>query len=416
MIALAALGLAAWTAIQTWRAEHLVGTLLREDLERAVLLTPSNSHAWARLGALREREGDATGARAALERALSVNRYSADAWVELGLHWELQGNLERAEECLREAVRVDRTFAPRWALANFYLRQQAGDRFWGAIRGAIAVNRSDPSAAFDLCWRVSQDSSLILNKAIPDDPEVYRRYYHYLAAAGRTDAIGPIWNRIEPVLTQEDIPTTLTYAESLLASGHVDFALRIWNRLCDAGLIRHLRLDPGSGRVLTNGQFRLQPSGLVFDWGLAQAVGVNSQIDVSSGPALRIAFSGTHAQETELLWQRAPAQPLQSYRLSCRYSTSGLPPDTGLYWTVQDVATGKILPAGRPLPAAEDGWSEHQSSFPTGPKTRLIRLLLAYHRAPGTTRALGWVALRDVELTPIPPPPVPRRPAAGSHP
>ena len=394
----ALLVLAGWASVQAYRVESLLTTMRPDDMERAVRLAPSYSLAWARLGAVRERLGDSAGARAALERALTLNAYNADAWIELGLYWELQGEPARAERCLREAVRVDRTFPARWTLANFYLRQQDSARFWPAIREAVAVNRSDPSAAFELCWRASQDSRQILEQCVPDDPAVLRRYFSYLTRAGRTAALPPIWDRLEPVLTPAEVPATLTWADSLLADGRIDFALRVWNRLCDAGLIRHRRLDPSRGHLLTNGKFAERPVGQVFDWTLAPAEGVNAELERSGGGSiLRLALSGTHREQTDLLWQRAPVGPQQNYRLTGRYSTSGLHDDTGLSWTAEDAASGASLAAGRPLAASETS-RNWELRFRTGPKTRLVRLLFAYRRSPGTTRALGTVGLAELEL------------------
>ena len=151
------LGLAAAASVRRYLAERRLETVLRTDVERSVRLAPENSEAWGRLGAILEREGKTAEAVQALEQAVRLNRYNAGAWVDLALHWEIDGDAQRAERCLREAVQVDGGAATSWALANFYLRQGADDRFWNALRAMLTRSRVDLEPAFDLCWRASDD-------------------------------------------------------------------------------------------------------------------------------------------------------------------------------------------------------------------------------------------------------------------
>jgi tetratricopeptide (TPR) repeat protein len=410
------LALAGLDSVNIYRAERLAENVTVEELEKAVRLTPVNSGAWVRLGVLRDRQGDAAGARAALERAVELNRYNAGAWIELGLHWEVEGHADRAEQCLLEAVRFDGTFPPRWALANFYLRQGGGDRFWTVIREAIERNRSeDPTPAVDLCWRASDDPDQILEKAIPDDRDINRRYYQYLNSSGRAGAVPGVWKRIEHTLEKSDLDMTLRYVDALLALRQGDAAMQVWNRLSQAGLIQYPTLDPSRGRVLTNGNFLRVPLGMAFDWGLPPAPGVDGSVESAQGkPHLRFRFDGAHPEATDLLTQWAPVEERRTYRLSWRYTTEGLPGDTGLYWRMEDPTTpGSPLRAGAPLPASRDEWREAQITFQSGPRTRLIRLVFAYRRSPGTTRAEGSISLRDLTLSPADPDPasgrLPRR-------
>jgi len=414
--AVLALAAAAWASVQVYRAESLIEAVTLENLEKAALLVPHNSNAWARLGALRETRGDSLGAVAALDRAVALNRYNAGAWIDLGLHWEMAGDLARAEQRLLEAVRADGTFQPRWALANYYARRQAPEKFWPAIREAIARNRFDAFPAFELCWRVSEDPEEILERAIPDHQEVHRRYFQYLSSSGRIAAAGRVWQRLEGGLERRDLPGAFSYLDSLLAARQTDTALRVWNGLVQKDLIPHGLLLPEQGRVLTNGQFRHQPSGRAFDWGIAKAPGISGDVEVAPGTSqLRLRFDGTHPESTDLLSQQVPVLPRQSYRFGFSYLTSGLPAGTGLSWAVYDAAGVSPLAAGDPLPASGDQWSRSGLAFRAPPQTRLVRVLLRYRRAIGTTRAEGSLALRDSELSPAEEPAVPARRARATR-
>ena len=401
LVALALLGLAALTSVRIFWAEQLAETGTEEGLRRALSLAPANASAWAQLGVQLERNGDSSAAAKALARALQLNRYDAAAWIGLGLHWEVEGDARQAEQCLLEATRVDRTFAPRWALANFYLRQGGGEPFWSAIRDGISSRRADLAAAFNLCWRASSDPAQILNRAIPDVPDINRRYAAFLMGSSRMPAMAGIWKRMAARPEIADRGLALAYLEGLLGAGQAADALAVWNRLAQAGLVPYPPLDPLQGRLLTNGKFLLAPSGRGFDWKPAEVRGVSSEAQTSNAdPHLLIRLSGTHAESTELLAQLAPALEGRSYQLRFRYRTTGLPADTGLYWTVDDFTASGKLAAGEALVAGEEGWQPGKLTFRTGPRTRLIRLVFAYRRSPGTTRAQGSVSLSGVELSP----------------
>lgn len=402
MFVLALLALAAFISVRSFWAGRLAETGTEEGLRRALALAPANASAWAQLGLQLERNGDSTAAAKAFARAVELNRYDAAAWIGLGLHWEVEGDARRAEQCLLEAARVDRTFAPRWAQANFYLRQGGGEPFWSAIHDGISSRRADLSAAFNLCWRASSDPAQILNKAIPDVPDINRSYAAFLISSGRTSAMAGIWERMAARPAIADRGLALAYLEELLGSRQAVEALAVWNRLSQAGLLPYPPLDPLQGRLLTNGRFLLAPSGRGFDWKLADVQGVASDVRTrSADPHLRIRLSGTHPESTELLAQLAPALEGRSYQLRFRYKTAGLPGNTGLFWTVDDLTASAKLATGEPLAAAEEDWQPGQLTFRTGPRTRLIRLLFAYRRSPGTTRTQGSVSLSEVELLPV---------------
>ena len=386
-------------------AERLVQSAVEEDLRKAVALAPNYADAWARLGALLERRGDSGEAAKALERAVELNPYDANAWVDLGLHRELEGDAKKAEECLLKAARNDNTFFPRWVLANFYLRHGAGDPFWTAMREAISRNREDLSAAFELYWRAFDDAREILEKGVPDTPEINRRYFIFLLRAGRTAAIEGVWKRQAGRLAPEDVFPALQYVDQLLANGREAVsAAAVWNRLCEAGLLRYQPLDPNGGRLLTNGKFAIPPSGRGFDWKFREIEGIRFDVVNTGGrSSLLIRFSGAHPEVVELVSQVTLVQAHQSHRLHYSYSTSGLPPDTGLYWTVEDAEARTKLTTSEPLAATEENWKEQQETFQSGAKTRLLRVVFAYRRSPGTTRAQGSVLLSDVELSPASP-------------
>ena len=398
---LALLALGMFASVQAYRVASLVEDASEQNLRKATALAPSNAYAWSQLGSLLERRGDSDAAEKPLERAVELDEYSYGAWLDLGLHWEVKGNPEKAERCLREAVRVGGGYYPRWVLANFYLRQGGGDRFWTAMRDAMLHSREDLGAVFQLYWRASDNAREILEKGVPDRADINRQYCTFLVNSGRIASVPPVWRRVESDLQPRDREMGIRYAAALLAGREVDETVRVWNQLCAARLLPYQALDAVRGPLLTNGRFELKPSGRVFDWKLAELPDITETVVSSKGqPQLEIGFSGAHPETASLVSQVAPAAPRQTYQLNYRYSTTGLPQATGLFWSVEDGVTGEKLLPNSPLSAADEGWKEGHATLRTGSQTRLIRLLFGYRRAEGTVRSQGSVSLTDVELAP----------------
>ncbi len=402
LAAVSALGCAGRAAVRMFLSERLIETGSEQNLRKALRLAPLNATAWSQLGALLENRGDTESAAKTLQHAVDLDRYDSGALINLGLHWEIGGEPQRAEECLREAVRVNGAFYPRWVLANFYLRQGAAEAFWKAMRDAMSVRRADLTSVFQLYWRAYDDADEILQKGVLDRPDINRQYCDFLLSTGRVPAAAGVWKRIAPQLQARDLQLGLRYVEALLAQRQIEDGVAVWNRLCEAKLLPYQGLDPARGRLLTNGNFAAPPSARGFDWKVGENEGINTALLASSaGPELRIRFSGAHAEAVDLLSQLAPAAAGQVYQLTFRYSTAALPPDTGLYWSIQDALSGERL-GEAPLAAAEEAWKQGNLLVRTGPHSRLIRVTFAYRRAEGTVRAQGSVSLAGVDISPAP--------------
>jgi hypothetical protein len=178
--------------------------------------------------------------------------------------------------------------------------------------------------------------------------------------------------------------------------------VQAWNRLSARRLLPFPAIDLSSGRVLSNGQFQSAPSGRAFDWRLVSTEGiVFDRESLGLEASLKMRFSGAHPEHTELLWQWVPVLPDSRYRLSFRYRTDALPPDTGLAWTAWDeTAPARAELAASPQLKAAETWIESTSLFRTRRQTRLIRVVFSYQRSQGTTRATGSVSLAGIRCTP----------------
>jgi hypothetical protein len=113
-----------------------------------------------------------------------------------------------------------------------------------------------------------------------------------------------------------------------------------------------------------------------------------------TGPAgLEVEFSGRQPEECTIAEQAIlPVAGAGSVRY--RYRTSGIGPASGLRWEVRQ-DTGAVMGASADL--SSDAEREQSFRF-AAREPGIIRLRLAYKRAPGTRRFSGILALLSVRL------------------
>lgn len=250
------------------------------------------------------------------------------------------------------------------------------------------MNYDDATVLFRLCWRTTQDSSEILERAIPERADVLRQYLGFLLAENRLGAAAGAAERLVERSGADDVPPLVSCCDRLLEAKNVPAAIRIWNTLSARKLIAAPPVRLERGPSLINGNFATPPVQHGFDWRLNPVAGVNASLDPPAG--LRIAFSGKQPERCELLRQFVPVVPGREYILRFHCRTSGIAPGTGIRWRVY---APDLIAASRDL-------SEETLVFSTPADAALIRLALAYERSPGTTRIEGSVWLYDVELCP----------------
>ena len=256
------------------------------------------------------------------------------------------------------------------------------------------------AAASSLCWRAEADPATILDQAIPDEPDINRRYFAYLYDLGQLDAMRQAWPRFSAVVTEAETEVATQFVDRLIAAGYVDEAVDAWNLLCDRALLPYAHLRGPDQRFLTNPFFLNDPSGRGFDWTAHDHRGVLWTRPETQGNRGMIDFRLSGAQESgiTLLTQVLPAVP-GSYSLRFDFATQGMPIRTGLGWVVRDLYSGADLRTFETLNNAEGFWDAQSLVFAVPQGTRAVVLELQYLEIESKERRLGGFALRDVRLS-----------------
>ena len=382
---LAAVGL--WSARAGW-ADWLASRNTADSLQDAVRWIPLQADYHFRLGVL-------TGDRGPFERAAALNPLDAATWMELGLRSEAAGDTAVAERYLLRAAQVDRQYLPRWTLANFYFRRQNLEQFWTWAAAAADRVYGDATTLFRLCGAVTEDGELIRRLPITR-PDLRLQYLLYLMQANRMDVAAPAIRGVLESHRDIDVPLVLVACDRLIDEKQSDAAIAIWNRLAAEHRIPFSPVNASSPGVI-NADFATPPTSHGFDWRLPVYPGITPSRD-SNPLALRLGFSGEQPEACELLSQFVPVREDSPYRLTFFYRTAGLPSQTGLRWYVHDAETGAPLAEGPELAGSGDRSGVLPFRTPHG--CRMVRLVLRYGRAPGTTRITGDLVLRKVVLSP----------------
>jgi tetratricopeptide (TPR) repeat protein len=375
-LALLGLALAAFFSVRLAQASAEFSRRSPESVARALEILPYNTD-YLSLRALQlEYEGEASAPL--LERAAVAAPLSSAPRIRLGLAAETRGDFPAAERWLLEAARVDRQFEPRWTLANFYFRQARPDEFWKWMRAALEVSYGDRTPAFDLCWRFSQDAREILERAIPDQPDVLGGYVSYLLDQHRSSA-GSVAVRLAAMRDPAYTALLEAACDALLDAGNADDAREVWR------LLGH----PAPGGI-TNGDFARPPVNHGFDWRLLESPGVTHIHLDPSGQ--RILLSGKQPESCDLLRQIIAVENGKQYDLRWEARTHEIALPSGIEWSI----------AGRhaTVASAED-WQKGVVSFT--PTAALVPITLGYRRPTGQPRAEGFIEIRSVSLQEVRP-------------
>src|SRR5579871_3647710 len=335
-----------WFSVRLAQADAWFRRATPEAVARAVAMMPRNTD-YAAFQAL-QLAYDGQDAVPVLERIAKQNPLSSAPRIRLGLAAEIRGDIDAAEKWLLDAARVDHQFEPGWTLANFYFRRGRRDEFWKWIHRALEVSYGDRKLAFDLCWRISDDSQEILSRAIPDLRDVLAAYFFYLHDGNprRLAASVPVALKLAALKNSFDLPLVYGACQSFLAERQEVAALELWR------ISGHV---PPSG--IMNGDFTHAPSNFCFDWERQDAPGIHH---IFLDQRIRIEMSGQQAETSHLLGQYIRLQPDKRYVLRGESRTQGIRVPSGITWSMDEASSAAMIPS--------DDWRAAEYKF--APRSR----------------------------------------------
>ena len=384
-------GYAIFQMLRFTRAETLARQDTLEALQKAVGLAPGDADYYARMATLDSSRDDE------LSAALKLNPRKPSWWIMRAVHQEEDGDLAGAEQSLRRANAVSQYYIPRWSLAAFYYRQGNRHDFVRWARKALSVGYGAPESLFRMAQKLGLSPEEALQTVVPKDPERVDSYLRFLLRAGDMEPAYATATQLIDVGSSLNRESIFTTCETLFVAGKIDEAVALWNKAGQAHWIAFRQLDPATGKSVSNENFAEEKLQRGFDWRYSTLAGVAASQSEPNG-GLRLEFSGSQPEKCELMSQYIPLLPGRSYKLAVRYHSEGIPPESGLRWSILTIPASQAVVAGlMTVPGAQR--VEQAFDFQTPPQRVPMRIVLAYSRSSGTTRIEGRLWIESVKLT-----------------
>jgi hypothetical protein len=247
-----------------------------------------------------------------------------------------------------------------------------------------------------MAQRLAIPAEEVLHSIVPRDPLRIESYRSFLLQRGDVESSFLAASELVRAGKPADISGVLATCDALYVAGKIGPSVALWNSVIQAGWMKLQPLDPAAGKSLANGTFDERVD-QAFDWKRPNPAGVAASRSEPDG-ALRLDFSGYQPETCELLSQYIPLLPGRRYQLTVHFQTQGIPPNSGLGWSILAIPTGQPV-AGGTLNTQNDNPVTQVFPFQTPPKEVPMRLLLSYARASGVMRIEGKLSLQSVQLT-----------------
>jgi tetratricopeptide (TPR) repeat protein len=372
-------GLLSMEAVRSAASSELVDTGDLAHVQWAARLDSQNALVQNRLGFLTQwQSADTATALPYLKRATELNPYVASYWVDLANGCELAGQLECAGNAYEKAVAL----APKrpdliWNLANYALRagdnEKALDRFAQFLR----LVPSQRQQTFALLGRAIQDPMLIWQKVVHPcgDPETELAYLNFYRKQDEQANTAPLWAEIMAEGKSFSASAAIPYVDRLLDAMEFDEAKLTWVDLQAKGIIKGGQQD---GELVFNGSFAEKPLNGGFDWRLHDQsylyLDVAQPASCREGHCLYMNFTVPQNLEYEPVYQIIPVKPHQLYSLSAWVRSQDITSDSGPRLRVVDPECEACINASTSQVVETRPWHKVETTFITGPRTRVIKL------------------------------------------
>jgi len=340
------------------------------------------------------------------EQATRLSPHNASYWADMGGAYEWAGRLADAQRAYEQAQRLFPNSPDiNWKLGNFYVRVGKVDEALRTFRNTLLGEPNMRWGAFDLAWRATGDSELILAEMLPPDPAIFLQYLDYLSAMQRMDEAGKAWARFLELGLRFEPQDTFRYLDALIQRRRVDELKAAWAALAERFPSRIRRHAPASN-LITNGDFESEVLNGGLDWRAPVVEGVmvsvDSQVFFDGSHSLRIEFDSRHNPDYRGVFQCVPVEPNSSYRFIGYMRTRGITTDSGPRFQIYDAYDPSRLSVSTENVLGTSAWSPHPLEFKIGPETRLLIVCVARpasHKFDNQIAGMVWID--GIGLTPV---------------
>ena len=368
------------------------------SLAQAVHLEPWNAEPNWKLGRyLLFVAQDPTHAVFRLGVAVRLNPYVAKYWLDLASAYHVSGEVQHQRSALEHALGAEPTDPNvAWQAANFYLVQDDLARALPLFRVVMNNDSELLNSALRLCWRATQNVQVMLNEAIPAEPEPYFGFLSLLTNLGKTSSAEEVWRRLLSLGHGFPLVDAYPYFDYLIKNHQIAAAEQVWQQLVHRD--RELQTYSQPGNLIVDGGFERDFLNGGFDWRYTVIDPVQLSIDTgefqSGSQSLRINFKGPGVDDIGIL-EYVPVQPNTQYHFSVYTKAQDVESASGPRLSVADAYSGESYVLTDDS-LGTTGWRQQMADFRTGPQTSLLTVKAA--RVPGSPLIKGTFWIDDVKL------------------
>jgi tetratricopeptide (TPR) repeat protein len=367
-------------------------------LRRAVSLEPWNAAWRSELGRyLLFVAQDEKGAVASLEKAVAMNSHVAQYWLDLAVGFEVAGDTQRQRIALESALQAEPT-APNvaWQVANFYLVGNDVVHALPLFRVVMQNDAEQMNAALNLCWRITQNPTLMLRQAVPPEPLPYFAFLKLLTEKGNGEAAEVVWNGLMNLGQPFPVTDAFPYFDYLIQKHDTGTAVQVWKELVKRSPQLQSYSQPGN--LIVDGGLEKNFLNGGFDWRYSVKDSVQLSVDHSEfhrgNQALRVAFQGPAVSDSGF-FEYVPVLPNTDYRFSIYTKSEDIESASGPRVAVLDAYSGQ------PYVLTDDSlgtiaWRQQVANFRTRRETSL--LVVKVSRVPSDPLIKGKFWIDDVSL------------------
>jgi tetratricopeptide (TPR) repeat protein len=388
-------------------ANHSAARETPDALARAARLEPANAQMWYLSGRYWQYNFEQPNVALAVsyyQRALALEPQSANTWMDLADAREELGDMAQAREAFERAQKAYPISADvAWRYANFLFRQKDIREAFVQVHRALQANPSLADAAFSFCWHANPDINEILDEALPRSAPVYLEAIRFLSSEHASGSALEVWKRLDALHSKIELKPVFPLLDELVAENLASEARTVWERAVQmAGVSQPA---PPDGSLVWDGGFEGDFIEGGFGWRWSPHPGAqyafDSEVKRSGERSLRITFDGRQNLNFGDLSQYVPVEPGTTYQFSAYVKTDDITTNRGISFAVFDPrdpgGTGRLTPEL----TGTHPWTHLELSFPAGPETHFIMLLL--RRVPSEkvdNKLQGTVWVDDVSLVP----------------
>jgi len=361
--------LIAYQILSVWRGVHLnKPNPVKEDLLKAIKITPSNPDPYYRLGLLYQydiRNINLKESIRYLRKAIERNPLEQEYWLGLGRAFQRMGEKNDSEEALEKAISLFPTgFRGRWVTANLLLQQGTLEKALLHFTYLLAGYPNQSGSVYDVLFKAINDPGFILEKVVPKDPTSMNQYVAYLYEIGDRGSVKKAWEKKVSYGFKSDRNEALRHIDFLISHGELRDAFEVWK-----GRLREEKIPvPADGNLMTNGGFEKEKIlGGGFDWKIGTVPGAEISFDPvvfqEGERSLKVVFSGKENVDFHHVFQYVPLRPNTDYVLKAQMKTKEITTKSGLRLEISGI--GSSFYKTTESLTGDSGWKEMAVSFRT---------------------------------------------------